>query len=103
MVKPNPNRVIRPVLAKNGLLGTTARFAELLLVRALALQIRVRVPRVVAVFVRKNESKKSTAKLSYANFRLLVLSFAEQEAEHAKVSIAELCSDRASTVINFLG
>lgn len=58
MVKPNPNRVIRPVLAKNGLLGTTARLAELLLVRALALQVRVRVPRVVAVFVRKNESKK---------------------------------------------
>lgn len=64
MVKPNPNRVTRPVFAKNGLLATTVRFAELLLGRALALQVRVRTPRVVAVFVRKNKSKKSTAKLS---------------------------------------
>ena len=39
----------------------------------------------------KMRAKKSTAKLSYANFRF------------AKVRIAELCSDRASTVINFFG
>lgn len=67
------------------------RFAELLLVRPLALQVRARVPRVVALFVRKNKNKKSTAKLSYANFRF------------AKVVVAELCSGRASTMINSLG
>ena len=51
----------------------------------------------------KTKSKKSTAKLSYANFRALSFLLSKAEHERAKVRVAELCSDRASTVINSLG